>query len=208
MSLQGAPWWASFVARLQDRPLSALAEELGQASDTLLDALRAADPGGPAELAPWWPEMLRLRATMPIRALARSFGTEPRRIRRALARRGLRAGGLELAGQGVPALAGFVERLGKAPDADIAREAGVAVEAVQGERRRLGIAAYTPPRVTPLPQGEPLTREEEAWIRGPEPVKRRWARPDEGALEVVRRPTRAGERRAPEPEPWRGPERR
>jgi hypothetical protein len=105
-------------------------------------------------------------------------------LRRALAREGLRAGGRELRGRGDPALAPWRARLGTVPDAEIAREAHVAIEAVQGERRRLG--------VPPFSVGGPvrLTADEEAWIRGPEPFRRVRQRPADtsASLEVVRRP--------------------
>jgi hypothetical protein len=209
MSLQSAGWWPSFVHGLKVRPLSAWSAQLGVSEAELIAALIDADPGGPAQEAPWWPEALRLRADTPLRALARRFDTEPRRLRRALAREGLRAGGRELDRRGDPALAAFRGRLGKEPDAVLARAAGVAIEAVQGERRRLGIAPTTlrsvapvaPPLVAPtaVPTAASLrlTPDEEAWIRGPEPMRRARVRPDADQLEVVRRPRSGAEMARP-----------
>jgi len=184
MSLHIASWWRDFVSDLERRPLAALAARYRVSEAAALHALVASDPGGPAQEAPWWPEFLRARPNASLRALARQFGCEPRRLRRALAREGLRAGGRELGGRGDLALSAWRARLGTAPDAEIAREAGVAIEAVQGERRRLGVAPFSvsgPVR---------LTADEEAWIRGPEPLRRvRQRAPDASAsLEVVRRP--------------------
>ncbi len=190
MSLRSVPWWGAFVSGLRFRSIDTFSEELGVPVDELVEALIEADPGGPAEEAPWWPEVVRLRATTSLRSLARRFRTEPRRLRRALARAGLRVGGAELAGRGVPALAGVRDRLGREPDAVLAREAGVPVEAVKGERRRLGIGPFRPGE----PPAPALTAEEEAWIRGPEPVRRGRIRPEPEVLEVVRRPARAATR--------------
>jgi hypothetical protein len=192
MSLAEAPWWPGFVAGLKLRSLGRLAAELGVPEGDLEAELIRVDPGGPASAAPWWPEVVRLRTTVPIRALARRFGCEPRRLRRSLARYGWRAGGVELERRGVPALGAFVERLGREPDGVIAREAGVSLEAVQGERRRLRVGPFHPTAAS-------LTPEEEAWIRGPARLVRRRHHVDEEALQVVRRPLRAGDT------PLRGP---
>lgn len=199
MRLLSAPWWGAFVSGLQHRAVAAFAVDLGVSEAELLAALRDADTGGPAEAAPWWPEALRERGTLGIRALARKYGCEPRRIRRALARTGLRVDGEDIDGWGVPALRPFRGRLGRESDAVLARTAGVPVEAVQGERRRLGIAAYYPGEA---PQ---LMAEEEAFVRGPEAVRRGRLRPEPANVQVVRRPTLRGEVPAREDPLPRGP---
>ena len=138
-------------------------------------------PGQGAENEPWWSHLLtEYAAGATLRALARQFGTSPRRIRRAMARTGVRVHGRQLSNRGVPELVTFLSRLGKEPDAAIARAAGVTPEAVAGERHRLGLAPFRPAR-KPV-----LTRDDEAWIRGP--VRRRREKVDlEADLLVVRR---------------------
>ncbi len=134
-----------------------------------------------AESEPWWGDLLAaLRQGTSIHALARQFDTNCRRIRRALARQGMRAHGHEVEAGGLIELAPFVSRLGKEPDSVIAREAHVTPQAVKGERNRLGIGPFKPQRrVT-------LTRDDEAWIRGP--VRRRREKIDlEAELTVVHR---------------------
>ncbi len=156
MSLGGAPGGSALIVALRTHSLARLAADRGVPEEEVIQALLSCDDGGPAHAAPGWPELLRQRTSVSLRALARTFQTEPRRIRRALARAGLRAGGVELWGDGVPALFGARDRLGREPDRTLARAAGVSVEAVQGERNRLGIHAFLP--------GEPLrlTPEEDA----------------------------------------------
>ena len=109
----------------------------------------------------WALVLARLRAGESLRKVAAEFGTNPRRLRRALARASIRVRGESLGRDGVPALVRFRSRLGKEPDGAIARDARVTPEAVQGERKRLGIPAFRPrPKVH-------LSAEEEEWIRGP-----------------------------------------
>lgn len=63
-----------------------------------------------------------------------------------MARAGVRVGGRNLVpGLGVAELVEYRDRLGREPDEAIARAAGVSVEAVQGERRRLGIEPFEKP---------------------------------------------------------------
>lgn len=191
MSLQSAQWWQAFVDGLASRALSVWSTRLGVPEAELISALIEADPGGPAQGAPWWPEFLRQREHASLRALARRFGSEPRRLRRALARDGLRAGGQELQQGGHPALAAYVSRLGNEPDGSIARAARVSIESVQGERRLRKIAPYR----TTAARSLRLTPDEDAWIRGPEPMHRSAPspspsprpRPTVDAFEVVRR---------------------
>lgn len=222
---------AAFVARLQEESLARVCKEFRVGEEEARADL--SKWRGAADLAPWWPEALRrLGAGESIRAVARAFGTEPRRVRRGLARTGLRVGGSAPGPDGVAVLLPLRDRLGQVADGVLAREAGVIPEAVQGERRRLGVAAFHQTRATPR-----LTEDEEAWVRGPVKGKRERHRVDPDALTVVRRPARTepappvlrtgvvipGEARAPESfverrrpaEPaedaspaWRGPERR
>ena len=136
----------------------------------------------------WAAVLARLRAGESLRKVAEEFGTNPRRLRRALARAGVRVRGESLGRDGVPALVRFRSRLGKEADGGIARDAHVTPEAVQGERRRLGIPAFRP-----SPQVH-LSAEEEEWIRGPvrEPsVAPRRERQEVGPV-VVRKAQRDG----------------
>ncbi len=144
MSLVNEPWWAGFTERLKETSLDLLAEELHVDPLLLDDALREASHGGAAEGEPWWPEVARLHDSRPIRELARRFGTNPRRLRRALARSGLRAAGAAIGSSGVSLLRSHLALLGKEPDHLIAAMAGVIPEVVQGERRRLGIPPFRP----------------------------------------------------------------
>lgn len=159
-----------------------------------------------AQLESWWPEALRmLDDGASIREIARRLQTEPRRIRRALARTGVRAHGTDLYGAGLPELSAQRERLGRQPDGIIAKLAGVTPEAVAGERRRLKIPAFVQrpqeplPTVAPvvspapvaLPAAPELSVDDEDWIRGPRREKRERQRINADALTVVRRPTRA-----------------
>ena len=77
-----------------------------------------------------------------LREISRLFGVNLRRLRRGLARSGLRVAGMDVSEDGHQPLAPFRARLGQEPDAVIAEAAGVGVEAVQGERRRLNIAPF------------------------------------------------------------------
>ena len=87
-----------------------------------------------AEGEPWWPDFVRDYGEVPLRELARRYETNPRRLRRAAQRAGLT--------REPEALQGVLDRLGKAPDAALAAEAGVTVEAIAGARRRRDIAGY------------------------------------------------------------------
>lgn len=186
MSLRAEPWWASCVARVATESLERLAREFRVEVEDLAEALAEEGRGGPAQQAPWWPEAVReLEAGVSIRSVARRFQTEPRRIRRALARTAIRAGGTGFGADGLPALAEFVDRLGKEPDIKIAAAAHVAIEAVQGERRRRGIPGYHQRRT----RRAKLTADDMQWIRGPKRNRREKFKP-EADVQVVRRPVR------------------
>ncbi|NOY27002.1 MAG: hypothetical protein GXP62_14120, partial [Oligoflexia bacterium] len=148
MSLRAQIWWPELVAALVDRPLMEVAAKYKVDLPRLVAALVEDSQGASALEASWWPEAQRVVKLHGIRRAARIFETTPRRIRRALARAGVRVAGQDLDGGVLPALVAVRDRLGTAPDRLIAAEAGLAVEAIQGERRRLGIAPYRPTRAT------------------------------------------------------------
>jgi len=146
MEVRLADWWPELMGRVADESLADLADEYGVELASVEAGLAAELAEGPVTESVWWPEACRrIEAGGSLRQVARSFGTNPRRVRRGLARSGLRAGGRDLR-EGVPELRAHVNRLGKVPDVVIARDAGVSVEAVKGERRRLKIEAYRPAR--------------------------------------------------------------
>ena len=139
-------WWVDFIRRLATETLGSLAAEFGVDHEDLEAALAAEPTPDGALCAPWWPEVeRRIAEGASLRDTARRFGTNPRRLRRNLARAGVRAGGHDIRQFGVEALASHLDRLGVVPDAAIAQDAGVTLEAVQGERRRLKIGAFAPP---------------------------------------------------------------
>lgn len=137
---------------------------------------------------PSWPRALaRLLAGESIRSIAATLGTNPRRLRRAFARAGVRVAGANVDRAGVPALSSFRARLGHEPDGRIAKEAGVTPQAVQGERRRLGIAPFKP---APLMR---LSAEERSWIVGADvshSIPRRRRSDEVAPAVVVRKPAR------------------
>jgi hypothetical protein len=187
--LKEQSWWNSLIERLRVESLSVLAREHGVSVEDLARALSEIGASGPAHTTPWWPEARRLRFTASIREIARRFHTNPRRIRRGFARMGLRVGGRDLAGRGVPELQSLRDELGRVPDGVLAKKAHVVVEAVQGERRRLHIPAFRPSSDKAL-MG--LDEDDRAWILGPVRPVREKHRPLE-RLEVVRRPLRGTE---------------
>ncbi len=200
MSLREQPWWPEFLEALQHEPLFDLAARYQVDVPRVLSALVATSRGGSVSEEPWWPEAVRMARTHSIRQAARAFGTNPRRIRRGLAREGIRVGGKTVAGDGVPQLAPFRDRLGQEPDHVIADEAGLSVEAVQGERRRLGIDAFRPePSPTPTPAApapdiddEPLPISADDAPAEPRTPRRRIVRKTgDRAAAVVRRPASA-----------------
>lgn len=186
-SVREAKWWSECVQSLRSDPLEIIAARFKVATEELCAALAEEGAGQAAERTPWWPEAMRMRATASLREIARRFLTEPRRIRRALARLNLRVGGRDIADDaGVAQLAGLRDVLGREPDAIVARMGKVIPEAVQGERKRLNIPAYVQRRRVRL------SREDEAWIRGPKRGRRAKVHVEEN-LQVVRRPTRTDE---------------
>lgn len=184
------PGWDEVLRRMPTERLASVAASIGLEEFELTAYLVVEGAGRPAEGTPWWPEALAMRAEgTSLREIARRFQTDPRRLRRALARQGLRVHGVDLApGTGAEALVAVRERIGNEPDRVVAKAAGVIPQAVKGERRRLGLAAYWQrPRVR-------LTADDEAWIRGPKKLRRERFRPEPDVLQVVRRPqTRPGE---------------
>jgi len=184
MSLRPEPW-DDVVARLAVEPLSALASSLQIEEFELLAWLVVDGTGQPAERTAWWPEAVRMRAAgESIRGVARRFQTDPRRVRRGLARLGLRVGGVDVPeGEGAEVLAAVRDRVGMEPDTVVAKAVGVAPEAIKGERRRLGIPGHVQRRRVKL------TADDEAWIRGPLKVRRTRVRTEPESLQVVRRPS-------------------
>ena len=176
--------WDEILRRLPVERLVAIATVVGLEEFELTAYLVVEGAGRPAEATPWWPEAMAMRAEgQSLREIARRFQTEPRRLRRALARLALRVGGHDLAeGEGSSKVGVVRERLGAEPDGVLAKASGVIVEAVKGERRRLQRAAYFQrPRVR-------LTADDEAWIRGPKKLQRQRPRSAPDVLQVVRRP--------------------
>jgi len=174
-------YWPEFLRRLVDTPLAALSAEF-QVEASVLDAALARTTGDrPVDREVWWPEVLRSHEQGSLRDLARRFGTNPRRLRRGLARAAVRVAGATIQEAGCPGLERIRERLGKEPDKTLAAEAGVTVEAVKGERRRLGIEPY---RMRPDAEewGERPPKQREK----PRP-KRRWEETPEP--EIIRRAT-------------------
>ncbi len=168
-------YWPEFLERLHERSVKDLATDYG-ADPAELDAALAATTGDrPVQKEAWWPEVVREHASGSLRRLARRFATNPRRLRRGLARSGLRVGGSAVADEGLPNLVPFRDRLGKEPDRAIAAEAKVTIEAIKGERRRLGIEPY---RMRPDAEewggrpAQPRTkkRQRRRWQEAPEPV--------------------------------------
>ncbi len=182
------PEWETILSRLKCERLKVLASDpaIGLEEFELTAYLVVEGAGRKAEDTPWWPEAVAMRASgSSLREIARRFQTEPRRLRRALARLGLRVAGQDLAaGHGSARIEGVRDRLGAEPDAVVAKAAGVAVEAIKGERRRLDRAPYFQrPRVR-------LTADDEAWIRGPKKLPRDRSRVEPDVLQVVRRQSR------------------
>jgi len=194
MSLRDQGWWTTMVERLRFESLASLSREYNVSADALEIELAKEGRTGPAQLAPWWPEARRLRMHISIREIARRFNTNPRRLRRALARTALRVGGIELRGNGVPSLSEFRQELGRTADHRIAANAKVPVEAVQGERRRLHIPAFKPSAGYGRSE---LSLEDEAWILGPVRPKREKPKTDAG-IQVVRRPNQSDKPQRPE----------
>ncbi len=186
-AMREAKWWADCVQALRSDALQDVADRFKVDADALRGELAEEGAGLAAERTSWWPEAMRMRASQPLRAIARAFCTEPRRIRRALARLNLRVGGRDIADDaGAAQLSGLRDVLGREPDGVVAKMGKVIPEAVQGERKRLNIPAYVQRRRVRL------SREDEAWIRGPKRGRRAKVHVEEN-LQVVRRPLRTDE---------------
>ncbi|MFH1467251.1 MAG: hypothetical protein ABIO70_22895 [Pseudomonadota bacterium] len=167
-------YWPEFLRRLADTSLAELAAEYGATPAELEAALAGTTGDRPVQQEAWWPEVLRLHEAGSLRDLARRFGTNPRRLRRGLARAAVRVHGEAVAVEGMSRFEPIRERLGKEPDKTLAAEVGVTVEAIKGERRRLGIEPY---RMRPdaeewgekvLPKRE-KPRPRRRWQDAPEP---------------------------------------
>jgi hypothetical protein len=192
-------FWPELLERLVEESVAALAEAYALEAAELDAALAATTGDRPVQQEAWWPEVLREHEQGSLRQLARRFGTNPRRLRRGLARAAVRVAGSVIKDEGVTLLETFRERLGQEPDRSLAAEAGVTVEAIKGERRRLGIAPY---RMKPDAEewgGKPQVkrdkpRQRRRWQDAPAPVIIRRAGssagPDEEQVEptVTRKP--------------------
>ncbi len=168
-------YWPELLERLAECSVAELAAEYSLEPVALDAALAATSGDRPVQQEAWWPEVLRGHEHGSLRQLARRFGTNPRRLRRGLARCAVRVGGTTLTDQGNADLAAFRERLGQEPDRTLAAEAGVTLEAIKGERRRLGVEPY---RMKPDVEewgGKPVQKREKPrprrrWQDAPEPV--------------------------------------
>ena len=193
--LRESSWWSGLVERLETESLNGLAHEFDVSPDDVETALADLDPGEAITATPAWPEIVRrIQGGGSLRDTARRFRTSPRRIRRGLARAALRVGGVAVGNEGLPALSDVLEELGQVPDGVLARQCGVTVEAVQGERRRRGIDAFRP---APLPPRKgPRRGAKPAPERRPK-AQKVWQR-EAVDTQVVHRTSR---RRAPAPPP-------
>ena len=168
-------YWPELLERLTEEPVSTLAEHYGLEAADIDAALARTSGDRPVQQEAWWPEVLRGHEQGSLRQLARRFGTNPRRLRRGLARCAVRVGGETISEGGIADLAVFRDRLGQEPDRSLATEAGVTVEAIKGERRRLGIEPYRmKPDVEEWGSKPPSKREKpkprRRWQDAPEPV--------------------------------------
>lgn len=89
-----------------------------------------------AETEPWWAEFVSLYKTVPLRELARRFGTNSRRLRRAVQRSAL--------DEEPEKVRESEQRLGTLPDASLADDLDLTVEHIQGARLRRGVAPFHP----------------------------------------------------------------
>ncbi len=192
--------FAPLADALRRTPLDVVAARLGMGVADLRDALVAEGRDRGAQDAAWWPEALRRLEVESLRAVARFFHCEPRRIRRALAREGLRVAGVDLAERRVPQLARAP--LGQFSDSDIARRNGVIPEAVAGERRRRNIAPFQPGKRRRWVAAEPeVVRVAHAPEGAVPSTPRRLARAEEGGVRSQERapdPLRERDRRVRE----------
>ena len=200
MTVRERPWWGSLTRRLTTEPLGSLAAAYELPIEELEAALAAETGSGSLVLAPWWPEAVRrVRAGVAIREIARRFGSNPRRIRRALARDFVRIQGENTGGPLPEPVRAVRDRLGKQADEDLAVEVGLPGEAIQGARRFFGIPPCVPPprprtRVRRVPERARESRPPRREMERPAPKRSNRARPwEEPPPEVIRRsspPTR------------------
>jgi hypothetical protein len=134
-----------------------------------------------AETEPWWAEFVSLYKTVPLRELARRFGTNSRRLRRAVQRSAL--------DEEPEKVRESEQRLGTLPDASLADDLDVTVEHIQGARLRRGVAPFNPraPRRT-----KPVTIQRPA---PPPSDKPKRVRADPNQVQVVVRRAPVVERR-------------
>ena len=113
-------WWPVLLADVAEKPVADLALRYRVSTADIDRGLVEESEGGAVQNEPWWPEVIRLHETVALRRLARRFRTNPRRLRRGLARCALRAGGETLGENGNQALKPYIARLGREPDHVIA----------------------------------------------------------------------------------------
>jgi hypothetical protein len=94
MSLKDNDWWLPFVSRLQEESLESLCLEFGLIEEAVIPELIEDSGTSAITDASWWPEAKRQIADgSSLRSVARRFGTHTRRLRKGLARSGVRSGG-------------------------------------------------------------------------------------------------------------------
>ena len=163
--LESADWWPELLELQERQPLKELAERFGVSVNGLSRALKRAGvdhrpvrgPGDPAhagvrdpdprsaEAQPWWPEFLALKDRQSLARLARRFGVAEITLQRALKRtgvdrrsqRGARAG--RESRKAARMIKPFADLLGRIPDGEVARQAGVSRYAVAQYRKRRSI---------------------------------------------------------------------
>jgi transcriptional regulator with XRE-family HTH domain len=190
--LESTDWWPELL-RLQDHlPLKDLAERFGVSVNGLSRALKRAGiqhrpvrhhvdggPGGAgapdprsAEAQDWWDEFLALKDRQSLSKLARRFGVAEITLQRALKRtgidrrsqRGARAG--RESRKAARLIKPHADLLGKIPDGEVARLAGVSRYAVAQYRKRRSIPSVRTGQGRPSAP-PPIARasgEVEAWL--------------------------------------------
>ncbi|MCK6504757.1 TonB-dependent receptor, partial [Myxococcota bacterium] len=93
MSLREQAWWPELIEALVDLPLVDVAAAYKVDPSRVVEALNQSTQGGPVQDEPWWPEAVRIARLQGVRRAARTFDSNPRRIRRGLARAGVRVAG-------------------------------------------------------------------------------------------------------------------
>lgn len=187
--LETSDWWPQLLELHERLPLKELAERFGVSVNGLSRALkragvdhrpvRSSEASGGADASPdprsaeaqeWCPEFLALKDRHSLAKLARRFGVAEITLQRALKRtgverrsqRGARAG--RESRKSARAIKPFAELLGKVPDGEVARQAGVSRYAVAQYRKRRDIPSVRSgsPAAAPLPPvvGEGV----QAWV--------------------------------------------